>query len=241
MILQCKENADFKPHPEGIHPAVCVDVIDMGLVETEFQGQRRMVNKVKLVFESEQKTEDGKNCTVSKNFTASLHQKAKLAEFLGKWRGRPIVPGETIDLNKLLGACCTLVISHQQNMVGRTYASIDAISKPTRRVVPSGGYDPVAMRQSFAEWKARQGQGGTSNIQHRTPNFERQPSPAPSGHPLPSDGRGASPQVGGTSPQPSPQSGEGDAWTRGSASLPQPKSGAAIAAPAPDYDPEVGF
>jgi len=35
-----------------------------------------MVNKVKLVFESEQKTEDGKNCTVSKNFTASLHPKA---------------------------------------------------------------------------------------------------------------------------------------------------------------------
>ena len=139
MILQSKIGGDFKPHPEGIHPAVCVDVIDLGLMESEFQGQRRLVNKVRLVFETEEKNGDGKNCTLSKSFTASLNSKAKLAEFLGKWRGRPIVPGETIDLGKLIGACCTLVISHQQNMVGRTYASIDAVSKPTRKVTASGG------------------------------------------------------------------------------------------------------
>jgi hypothetical protein len=156
MILQCKDSGDFVPHPEGIHPAVCVDVMDLGLVETEFQGQRKMVNKVKLAFESEAKTDDGKPCMVTKNFTASLHPKAKLAEFLGKWRGRPVLPGETIDLGKLIGACCTLVISHQQNLVGKTYASIDAVSKPTRKVLPSGTYDPAAARQRFAEWKAKQ-------------------------------------------------------------------------------------
>jgi hypothetical protein len=155
MVLQCKDSGDFKPHPEGIHPAVCVDVMDLGLVETEFQGQKRMVNKVKLVFESEQKTEDGKNCTVTKNFTASLHPKAKLAEFLGKWRGRPVTPGETIELAKLIGASCTLVISHQQNLSGKTYAAIDAVSKPTKRVAPAGNYDPAAARQRFAEWSLR--------------------------------------------------------------------------------------
>jgi hypothetical protein len=155
LILQCKDNGDFVPHPEGIHPAVCVDVMDLGLVETDFQGQRRMVNKVKIVFESEAKTPEGKPCMVSKNFTASLHPKARLAEFLGKWRGRPVMPGETIDLGRLLGACCTLVISHQQNLVGKTYASIDAVSKPTRKVMPSGTYDPAAARQRYAERSAR--------------------------------------------------------------------------------------
>ena len=160
MVLQCKDGGDFTPHPEGIHPAVCVDVVDLGLVDTEFQGQRRVVHKVKLVFETEQRTEDGKPFTVSKNFTASLHPKAKLAEFLGKWRGRPVVPGETIDLSRLTGACCTLVISHQQNNQGRTYGSIDAVSKPTKKVTPSGTHDAVALRQRIAEWKAKQGQGG---------------------------------------------------------------------------------
>lgn len=156
LILQCKETRDFVPHPEGIHPAVCVDVMDLGLVETEFQGQKKRVNKLKLVFESEQKTEDGKACIVTRNFTASLHPKAKLADFLGKWRGRPVLPGETIDLAKLLGASCTLVISHQQTPGGKTYASIDAVSKPTKKVTPSGGYDPAAARQRYADWKARQ-------------------------------------------------------------------------------------
>jgi hypothetical protein len=163
LVLESKAGGDFKPHVEGIHPAVCVDVIDLGMVETEFQGQKRLVNKVRVFFETEQKNEEGKNCVISKTFTASLHPKAKLAEFLGKWRGRPVVPGESIDLAKLIGANCTLVISHQQNMVGRTYASIDAVSKPTKRLVASGGYDPALARQRIAEWKAKEGLRTTDN------------------------------------------------------------------------------
>jgi hypothetical protein len=156
LILTSTDGGDFKPHPEGIHPGVCIDCIDLGMVESEWQGERRMNPKLKLVFETEQKTEDGRNCTVSKNFTASLHPKARLAEFIGKWRGRPVMPGESIDLSKLIGASCTLVVSHQQNLVGKTYASIDAISKPTKKLAPSGGYDPAAARQRIAEWKAKQ-------------------------------------------------------------------------------------
>jgi hypothetical protein len=156
LVLQAKATGDFKPHPEGIHPAVCVDVIELGLREEEFQGKRKMVEKLRVVFESEQKLEDGRNCIISKNFTASLHPKARLAEFLAKWRGRPILPDESIDLRKLLGACCTLVISHQQNTQGQTYAVIDAVSKPTKKLVPSGYYDPAAARQRIEEWKAKQ-------------------------------------------------------------------------------------
>lgn len=188
LVLESKAGGDFKPHVEGIHPAVCVDVIDLGLVEMEFQGQKRLVNRVRLLFETEQKSEEGRNCIVSKTFTASLHPKAKLADFLGKWRGRPVVPGESIDLAKLIGANCTLVISHQQNLVGRTYASIDAVSKPTKRLVASGGYDPVATRQRIAEWKQKeaqnagagvQGQGGTQTGQVVQPKSGAAAAPQP--------------------------------------------------------------
>ena len=41
-------------------------------------------------------------------------------------------------------------------MVGRTYASIDAVSKPTKRLVASGSYDPALARQRIAEWKAKE-------------------------------------------------------------------------------------
>jgi hypothetical protein len=164
-VLQSKVGGDFKPHPEGIHPALCVDLIDLGLVESEWQGQRRLVNKLRLAFETEQRGEDGRSCIITKTFTASLHPKAKLSDFVGKWRGRPVVPGESIDLAKLIGANCTLVISHQQNMVGRMYASIDAVSKPTKRLVASGSYDPALARQRIAEWKARD---GLQTTDHRT-------------------------------------------------------------------------
>ena len=179
LTLTCKDTGDFKPHPEGIHPAVCVDVMDLGLVETDFQGQRKLVNKVKITFESEAKTEDGKPCTVSKNFTASLHPKAKLAEFLGKWRGRPVAPGESIDLQKLIGANCTLVISHQQNLSGKTYAAIDAVSKPTKKVAPSGQYDPAAARQRYADWKAKQAAPTAPAPQAAAPAPVKSVAPAP--------------------------------------------------------------
>ena len=68
-VLQSKVGGDFKPHPEGIHPALCVDLIDLGLVESEWQGQRRLVNKLRLVFETEQRGEDGRNCIITKTFT----------------------------------------------------------------------------------------------------------------------------------------------------------------------------
>ena len=156
LTLTCKDSGDFKPHPEGIHPAICVDVMDLGLVETDFQGVKKMVNKVKIIFESEAKTDDGKPCTVFRSFSASLHPKSNLAAFLSKWRGRPVAPGESIELKNLIGSCCTLVISHQKNMAGKTYASIDAVSKPTRLVVPSGTYDAAAARQRYQDWKLKQ-------------------------------------------------------------------------------------
>jgi len=211
LVLESKVGGDFKPHIEGIHAAVCVDVIDLGLVETEFQGQRRLVNKVRLVFETEQRNEDGKNSIISKTFTASLHPKAKLADFLAKWRGRPVVPGETIDLARLIGACSTLVISHQQNLVGRTYASIDAVSKPTKRLVASGGYDPALARQRIAEWKAKERPQTTD---HGT---TRQRS-----------------EVGGRSDQSSVASNQSAAAT-------VPPKSAPVVAPEPEFDPEVGF
>jgi hypothetical protein len=204
-------------------------VIDLGLMETEFQGQRKLVNKLRLVFESEQKLEDGRNCIVSKNFTASLHPKAKLAEFLGKWRGRPVVPGETIDLGKLIGACCTLVISHQQNMMGQTYAAIDAISKPTKRLTPSGFYDPAAARQRIEEWKARQGANGESRGPRAAAPAARPAPPAPAMPPK-SGAASQAAQNGGWPQQPSP-----------SLRPPSPAPAGEGKIPNSEYDPEVGF
>ena len=155
LVLQCSEGGNFIKHPPGIYQAVCVDVIDLGLQWSEYQGKRKLVRKLMLVFETEHIGEDGKRGIVTKKFSASIYPQAKLAAFLGQWRGRPIVPGDSVDLKKVQGACGTLVLSHQQSLSGRTYVSIDAVSKAAKQVTPSGQYDPAAMRQRIAEWAAK--------------------------------------------------------------------------------------
>jgi len=157
FVLQCKEGP--KPHPEGVFSANCVDLVDLGVVKDVRNGQERLLRKLKLLFETEYRDEAGKAGMIGKTFTASLHPKSKLAGFIASWRGRPVVPGETIDLGKMLGASCTLVISHRQSAVSRTYATIDAVSKLTKKVVPSGQYDPAETRRRIAEWKAREAAG----------------------------------------------------------------------------------
>ena len=96
LTLTQSSGGDFTPHPEGIFPAVCVDVIDLGPVTSTWEGQTKTANKLRIVFETEEVGNDHKRMTVSKSFTASLHPKAKLTEFLGKWRGKPVADGESI-------------------------------------------------------------------------------------------------------------------------------------------------
>jgi hypothetical protein len=269
LILESKAGGDFKPHVEGIHPAVCVDVIDLGLVETEFQGEKRVVQKVRLFFETEQRNDEGRNCLIAKTFTASLHPKAKLADFLGKWRGRPVLPGECIDLARLIGANCTLVISHAQNLAGRTYASIDAVSKPTKRVAPSGQYDPVLARQRIAEWSLRTAAEVKQAAAGQRSEIGGQKS---AGNPLapalaPAGGEGAAGNPNAEARNPRevrnpkseregaaalnpvaaafPQrSGAGDvtfSFPQSGAGAPHSKAPAGAATATADFDPEVGF
>jgi hypothetical protein len=210
LVLQCKEGS--KPHREGVFSARCADLVDLGIVKDVFQGQERMVHKLRLLFETEYRDELGKAGLIGKTFTASLHQKSKLAGFVGSWRGRPVLPGESIDLSKLVGASCTLVISHRQNMVGRTYAAIDAVSKPTKQVAPSGQYDPAETRRRIAEWKVKDAGGAVAPAAVAAPGAARPLNP-----------------VAAAFPQ------------RATAAPAAPKSEAAVPVAVGDFDPEVGF
>jgi len=152
MILKCAEGGT--PHPEGIFAAVCVDVIDLGLRRVEYRGEEKVVPKLRIIFE----TDDGETRWLSRSATASLHPKSRLAELLGKWRGKPFLPGEEFDTRNLIGASATLVVSQQARMDGTgMYANIDAISRPTRKVTPSGKYNPDEAREKIRLADAKSG------------------------------------------------------------------------------------
>lgn len=115
----------FVPAPQGLHQAVCVDVVDMGLQDTPF-GEK---HKVKITWLLDAQMETGDPYMVSQWYTASLHERAKLRQDLESWRGRSFTTEELqgFDLEKLLSANAQLLIVH--NIKGdRTYANVKAIT-----------------------------------------------------------------------------------------------------------------
>ena len=173
MILT-NDKKTYAPAPEGAHNGVCVDVIDLGVQDTEWGPKP----KLRLTFELETLEESGEPYRVSRSFTASLHPKAKLSEIIGKWRGKAIGDNESFDLNKLVGQSALLVISNKTDAgTGRTFALIDNVMKKQKVVVPSGRYDGAAARKRIDDFAAKQ--ANTSREDGNDKVLESFPAPRP--------------------------------------------------------------
>ena len=118
--------AAFVPCPQGTHQAVCVDVIDRGLMETAY-GEKR---KVDVRWQVSENMPDGKPFLVQKRYTASLNEKARLRQDLESWRGKPFSAEELaqFDLDNLLGVNCLVNVVHHEDDKGRTWANVMSIA-----------------------------------------------------------------------------------------------------------------
>lgn len=120
----------FKPAPEGLHPAVCVDVIDMGEVENKFKpGTKQHKCRVVWQIEETDPENDNKRFIVSGFYTVSLNEKANLRKDLENWRGRKFTAEELkgFDLEKLIGVNCQINVVHYQKPDGKIYGNVEAI------------------------------------------------------------------------------------------------------------------
>jgi hypothetical protein len=119
------QDGDFTPAPPGLHQAVCVDVVDLGMQDGPY-GRKR---KLKIVWQLKSKNEKGDRFQVRGTYTQSLHEKARLRHDLETWRGRPF-KGEEIkafDVERLIGANCQIQVVHRVSAQGRTYGNAQAI------------------------------------------------------------------------------------------------------------------
>jgi hypothetical protein len=115
---------EYETAPAGLHQAVCVDVVDLGLVDTGFGPQV----KIKIVWQLAETNKKGYRFLVSQRYTPSLHKKSKLRPILESWRGKPFTAAEekSFDIESVLGANCQLSITH--NMTDEaTYANVSAV------------------------------------------------------------------------------------------------------------------
>jgi hypothetical protein len=143
MPIIVKDGGDFENHPEGQYRAICMDVVDLGMIENKKWG--KMQHKIALVFHTEAKMKDGRPFEIWERFTATLADNGYLRPFLQNWRGKAFTPAEVagFDLETLIGASAYIQVLHNESN-GKTYANIDSIMKlpkGTAKLTATEGYE----------------------------------------------------------------------------------------------------
>jgi hypothetical protein len=108
---------------------VCVDVVDLGIIQTNFGEQV----KIKITWQLAEVNKKGYRFLVSQRYTPSLHKKSKLRPILESWRGKPFTSEEEkrFDIESVLGANCQLSITH--NIADdAVYANVSAVVPAAR-------------------------------------------------------------------------------------------------------------
>lgn len=128
MILKDESSSGWENPSTGIHGAVCCDVIDLGLQQTQW-GEKR---KLQLTFSLDQNKSDGKPIVISRRYTATLNEKGSLRKDLKTWRGADLTADEKAEFNaeKLIGAQAQVNIEEFQKSDGTAGTSIGAILPP---------------------------------------------------------------------------------------------------------------
>jgi len=139
-IIARERGKDFKPAPEGLHVGVCVDVVDLGIVDTNF-GKKPMV---KFVWQIDEENEETKApFQVSRRYGLTLDKRAALRKDLESWRGRKFTKEEleSFDLEKVLGAPCQIQVVHNVTDDAGTYANVQVVlplAKGQAKLAPVG-------------------------------------------------------------------------------------------------------
>lgn len=167
MAIIAKDNRkEFTPAPEGLHQAVCVDVVDLGLQPTPW-GEKQKVD-IRWQIDQADPT-SGRQFMTTKRYTLSLNEKATLRQHLEAWRGKKFTAEELqgFDLEKLIGVNCQIQIVQEISDQGRIYANVQAIvplGKGMTKIRPSEDYVRVVNR-------AKADQHGTTEPDEETVPF----------------------------------------------------------------------
>jgi len=160
-IIAREPESKFATAPEGLHQAVCVDVVDLGLVNTQWGDKLKVELRWQL---DETNPETGKRFEVRARYTLSLSEKANLRKHLEMWRNKKFTAEELrgFDLERLIGANCQLQVIHNLSDEGRTYANVQAI-------VPHNVKVPKIQPQEYVREQDRAKAQATNGLAEQPP------------------------------------------------------------------------
>lgn len=145
----------FTPAPEGVHQAVAVDVIDLGLKPNPFKPGAQQ-HKIDIAWQIAEKRDDGKPFLVYKRYTLSLNEKATLRHDLESWRGRPFTRDEEMgfDVESIIGANCLVNVQHKKSQDGtKTFANVMSVMPLLKNMpkIAAEGYERKTPEQAAPE------------------------------------------------------------------------------------------
>lgn len=170
IIATAGESREFTPAPAGLHQAVCVDVVDMGMLEVTYAGKTKQQHKIRLAWQIDEPMEDGKRFIVQKRYTLSLSEKATLRKDLESWRGKPFTRDEEMgfDLERLIGVNCFLNVVHASKE-GKTYANVASVVPLKRGMAPITADGYVRVKDRDEQGQAREAQHLENELDDYTP------------------------------------------------------------------------
>lgn len=120
---------DFTPAPQGLHNAVCCDVQDLGIEQSQFGPRHRL----QIVWQIEAiNPNTGKRFEVKRKYGATLNPKSDLYRDLSVWRGKPLTVEEAakFDIERLVNVPCQIQVMHKIADTGKTYSNVQAVLPP---------------------------------------------------------------------------------------------------------------
>jgi hypothetical protein len=124
LIVQSGRNNPTKQYEipdEGGHPGTLIQVRDLGVVETKFGPKPR----VRLVWELDTLASDGRHLRAYQAFNKTFDGKSYLRKAVRQILGRD--PGDTFDLESLVGLRRLIVIGHDDGPEGKVFANVRAV------------------------------------------------------------------------------------------------------------------
>jgi hypothetical protein len=129
--------------PAGNYIARCYQMIQLGTIQENINGEIKKLHKVRIGWELPTETkvfkeENGEQpFVISQEYTLSLSENANLRKMLASWRGKDFTEDEAkaFDITKLLGVPCMLNVIHKKSKAGNDYQTIASVT-PMPKGVP---------------------------------------------------------------------------------------------------------
>jgi hypothetical protein len=126
MIVNKKESKDFELPADGLYQAVLADVVDLGEQPTNFGDKHR----ARFVYILSETDSEGRPFRLFQQLNVSLHEKSGMAKVVRRLLGKD--PGESFDLDLLIGKQCQLDVVQNEGKEGKVYANIMTVLSPTK-------------------------------------------------------------------------------------------------------------